>query len=122
MALASALKRNRTLRTLDVGDNQMGDQSATQLAQALKGTSSLVALQLQPLNALHAATPGLGHPCSISGFSAVTNILKGAKLPPTRGSSPPIAVLRKCCTGLEPPCPRGSTCSYLQGFGGTECR
>ena len=45
-AIAKALKRNQSLLTLDLGDNQIGDLSSTKIAEALKGSTSLTSLQV----------------------------------------------------------------------------
>ncbi len=58
-AIAKALKRNQTLTTLDLGDNHLGDVASTKIAEALKGTTSLTSLQMQPLNDLHPGASGI---------------------------------------------------------------
>ena len=97
--MASALRKNKTLQTLDIGDNQIGDQGATNIAAALRTSTSLTSLQLQPSNDLHSATPGLAAPERVSGFAAVTHILRGTStLPPWRAAVP----LPRRCIHLYP--------------------
>mmetsp|Transcript_3145 Transcript_3145/g.10607 ORF Transcript_3145/g.10607 Transcript_3145/m.10607 type:complete len:88 (+) Transcript_3145:1166-1429(+) len=58
-AIARALRHNLSLRTLDLGDNQIGDLATTRIANALRKTTTLTSLQIQPLNDLH---PGQSPP------------------------------------------------------------
>ena len=51
----------------------MGDVSSTKIAEALKGTTSLTSLQMQPLNDLHPGASGMGDPRRSSGCVALVN-------------------------------------------------
>jgi len=76
-AIARALRHNLSLRTLDLGDNQIGDLATTRIANALRKTTTLTSLQIQPLNDLHPGPSGMGDPRVASGCVALIQGLKG---------------------------------------------
>ena len=74
--LARALRRNHTLTCLDLGDNLVGDVASTKLAGALQTNTALTSLQIQPLNALHAGSCGMGEAKASSGSVALVSALR----------------------------------------------